>query len=165
MEVENKQEKTDEMTAACASAPAAAKKKKSVKEVLLFFLVSAGTGLIGIGTFTLLSKLNPFVQDAGIAFDLWLFFSEMLSVVLTCTFSFLLNKRYTFSFRSVKGGLLLYLLYYALTTPLGGIMIVALIKRGWQPILAKLLKMVINFVLDYLYCKLIIFKGKKIKEG
>ena len=80
--------------------------------------VSAGTGLIGIGTFTLLSKLNPFVQDAGIAFDLWLFFSEMLSVVLTCTFSFLLNKRYTFSFRSVKGGLLLYLLYYALTTPL-----------------------------------------------
>ena len=96
------------------------KKKKSVKEVLLFFLVSAGTGLIGIGTFTLLSKLNPFVQDAGIAFDLWLFFSEMLSVVLTCTFSFLLNKRYTFSFRSVKGGLLLYLLYYAVTTPLGG---------------------------------------------
>lgn len=88
MEVENKQEKTDETTAACASAPAAAKKKKSVKEVLLFFLVSAGTGLIGIGTFTLLSKLNPFVQDAGIAFDLWLFFSEMLSVVLTCTFSF-----------------------------------------------------------------------------
>ena len=63
MEVENKQEKTDEKTAACASAPAAAKKKKSVKEVLLFFLVSAGTGLIGIGTFTLLSKLNPFVQD------------------------------------------------------------------------------------------------------
>ena len=105
------------------------------------------------------------MQDAGIAFDLWLFFSEMLSVVLTCTFSFLLNKRYTFSFRSVKGGLLLYLLYYAVTTPLGGIMIVALIKRGWQPILAKLLKMVINFVLDYLYCKLIIFKGKKIKEG
>lgn len=74
MEVENKQEKTDETTAACSSAPAAAKKKKSVKEVLLFFLVSAGTGLIGIGTFTLLSKLNPFVQDAGIAFDLWLFF-------------------------------------------------------------------------------------------
>ena len=128
MEVENKQEKPDETTAACASAPAA-KKKKSVKEVLLFFLVSAGTGLIGIGTFTLLSKLNPFVQDAGIAFDLWLFFSEMLSVVLTCTFSFLLNKRYTFSFRSVKGGLLLYLLYYALTTPLGGIMIVALKER------------------------------------
>lgn len=31
--------------------------------------------------------------------------------------------------------------------------------------MAKLLKMVINFVLDYLYCKLIIFKGKKIKEG
>ena len=103
MEVENKQEKTDETTAACASAPAAAKKKKSVKEVLLFFLVSAGTGLIGIGTFTLLSKLNPFVQDAGIAFDLWLFFSEMLSVVLTCTFSFFAQQALYFQFQERQG--------------------------------------------------------------
>lgn len=165
MELDNKQEKNYGTTATDVIEQAAGKKRKSVKEVLLFFLVSAGTGLIGIGTFTLLSKFNPFEQSAGISFDLWLFCSEMLSVVLTCTFSFLLNKRYTFSFKSVKGGLLLYLAYYVITTPLGGIMIVALIKNGWLPILAKLLKMVINFVLDYLYCKLIIFKGKKIKQG
>lgn len=31
--------------------------------------------------------------------------------------------------------------------------------------IGKAAEMVINFVLDYLYCKLIIFKGKKIKEG
>lgn len=50
------------------------KKEKIRQGGSAVFLVSAGTGLIGIGTFTLLSKLNPFVQDAGIAFDLWLFF-------------------------------------------------------------------------------------------
>lgn len=160
MEVENKQEKTDETTAACASAPAAAKKKNPSRRFCCF------SGQRGYGAYRhrdvyAAVKAQPLRAGRGDCFRPLAVFSEMLSVVLTCTFSFLLNKRYTFSFRSVKGGLLLYLLYYALTTPLGGIMIVALIKRGWQPILAKLLKMVINFVLDYLYCKLIIFKGKK----
>lgn len=165
MKEEFKQEQQGETTATQASAPADKKPKKSFKEVVLFFLVSASTGILGIGTFALLSWLNPYDPAAGSPFDFWLFFSELISVVLTCTFSFLLNKRYTFSFRSVKGGLWFYLLYYAVTTPLGGIMIVALVKAGWPPILAKLLKMVINFVLDYLYCKFIIFKGKKLKKG
>ncbi|MFR7765745.1 MAG: hypothetical protein ACLU1U_00415 [Lachnospiraceae bacterium] len=59
MEVEQTR-KTDETTA--AQHRRLRRKKKKIRQEVLLFSGQRGYGLIGIGTFTLLSKLNPFVQ-------------------------------------------------------------------------------------------------------
>ncbi len=120
MEVENKQEKTDETTAACASAPAAAKKKKIRQGGSAVFSGQRGYGAYRHRDAYAAVKAQPLRAGRGDCFrPLAVFFRDAFGG-FDLYFQFLLNKRYTFSFRSVKGGLLLYLLYYAVTTPLGG---------------------------------------------
>jgi putative flippase GtrA len=131
-------------------------KSKTPKQIAKFLLASMLTGAIGLGSFWLLSHITvwdryPFGKE------IWLMTAEAVSVLFSCIFSFLVNKRFTFKQRGKKHGLLLYILYYVVSTPLGGLLIVALVKQGMLPVLAKIIKMCINVVLDFLYCKFVVF--------
>ncbi len=138
-------------------------KNKTPKQIAKFLLASMLTGAVGLGSFWLLSRIDTFDQYPY-GREIWLMSAEAVSVLFSCVFSFLVNKRFTFKQRGKKHGLLLYILYYVVTTPLGGLLIISLVNKGMPPVLAKVVKMCINVVLDFLYCKFIVFTPTKKEE-
>ncbi|MEG1581736.1 MAG: GtrA family protein [Clostridia bacterium] len=133
--------------------------KKSFKQILKQFLVflcfSLGAGLIEISSFSIIILFGNVIV------------ADVVSVVLSCLFNFTLNRKYTFkSVNNIYLGMVLYGLFYLVFTPLGALFIDFLVKAGVNEFLAKAIKMIINFVLDFLYCKFVIFKVKapKTKE-
>ncbi len=133
---------------------------KTPKQILRFFINATITGGMALGSFWLLSKLSPF-GDSQRAIGLWLMLAEAVSVLLSCVCNYLLNRRFTFRYSGNKYGLLLYVLYYAVTTPLAGLLIVWFVNKGLTPAVAKLIKMAINTVCDFLFCRFVVFKARK----
>lgn len=138
-------------------------KKSKKRSFWRFLLVSCLTGLMALGSFSLLVLIfdqseMPFSKDVGIVI------AEFFSVLWSCICSFLLNSKFTFKERNARrAGIFLYILFYAITTPLAGYMIVHLNRMGVDLILCKLIKMTINVFLDYAYCRFFIFKYIKKK--
>jgi putative flippase GtrA len=122
-----------------------------------FLLVSCITGTVGLGSFALLVSAFENIQNI-INYDVGIVIAEYLSVIWSCTCSFVLNSKFTFKGRKARRmGIFLYLAFYFITTPLGSWMIVALNNAGVYIIFCKIIKMTINVVLDYLYCRYFIF--------
>lgn len=160
MEVENKQEKTDETTAACASAPAAAKKKKSVKEVLLFFWSARVRGLSASGRLRCCQSSTPSCRTRGLLSTSGCFFRDAFGG-FDLYFQFFAQQALYFQFQERQGraaalSALLRAHHSARRNHDS-----RADKERMAADIGKAAEMVINFVLDYLYCKLIIFKGKK----
>ena len=122
-----------------------------------FLLVSSVTGLICLGTFWLIQHWCQ--QSDRIGEQAAVLIAEGVSVILSCIFSFLLNSKFTFTDRKARRmGILLYILYYVISTPLFAEMMVWLNGLGVHILLCKVIKMTINFAMDYLYCKYFIFR-------
>lgn len=122
-----------------------------------FLLVSCITGTVGLGSFALLVSIFDSIRDV-INYDIGIIIAEYLSVIWSCTCSFVLNSKFTFKGRQARRmGIFLYLAFYFVTTPLGSWMILALNNAGVYIIFCKIIKMTINVVLDYLYCRYFIF--------
>lgn len=131
--------------------------KAAVLQFLKFVCFSLGAGIIEFVSFTV---INLFCTRE----TLWI--AEVASVVLSCLFNFTLNRKYTFqSASNLYLGMALYGLYYAVATPLGVQFISFLIDSGWNEYLAKITKMLLNFILDFSYCKFFIFRIGKKKAG
>lgn len=128
-----------------------------------FALVSSITGLVGLGSFALLVMIfRDFISL--VSYDVGVVVAEFVSVLFSCVCSFFLNKKFTFRDRNARRlGILLYILYYAVTTPLASWAILWLNKAGINIILCKIIKMTVNLVLDFLYCRYFIFKYIKKK--
>lgn len=126
-----------------------------IKQFLKFLCFSLGAGIIELVSFTLIT-----LEAEG---EVWLLVAEVISVVLSCLFNFTLNRKYTFkAANNIVLGMLLYGAYYAVATPVGAMFIISLTRLGVNEFLAKAIKMLINFVIDFCYCKFFIFKiGKK----
>lgn len=131
--------------------------QKPRKNFWRFLLVSALTGTVGLGSFSLLVML--FEKLSGIiAYETGVVIAEYLSVLWSCVCSFALNSKFTFRGRKARRmGIVLYLIFYVVTTPLFSWMILALFRAGVHIVLCKVIKMTINVVLDYLYCRYFIF--------
>ncbi len=128
---------------------------KGILQFLQFLCFSLGAGVIEFVSFLLLSSI-------GSRNETMLIIAEVSSVVLSCLFNFTLNRKFTFrSTNNIVLGMFLYGLYYLIATPVGASFIVYLTRCGWADWLAKATKMALNFVLDFLYCKCIIFRQAK----
>ncbi|MEG2158410.1 MAG: GtrA family protein, partial [Clostridia bacterium] len=109
------------------------KKNKQV-HIFKFLAVSTLTGLVGLGTFALLTNINIvwdtlFGISTGIVTSdpFWITISEVVSVLFSSSVSFGLNKKFTFTGRRARRkGILLYLLYYLISTGLGALLIIYL---------------------------------------
>ncbi len=130
------------------------KQKSSFLQFLQFVCVSLGAGVIEYGTFALMTWI---VADN----KTMLVIAEVTSVVLSCLFNFTVNRKYTFhSSSNIPFGMLLYGVYYAfLATPAGVWFLLFLTQSGMHELLAKAVKMLVNFVFDYLFCKFILFQA------
>ena len=140
-------------------------KKQSAFQFLKFLCVSLGAGVVEFGSFTILDLIFRGVWHTDVLPKGTIIWIEIVSVVLSCLFNFTINRKFTFKAASnIVVGMILYGAYYAVATPLGALFITFLQTHGLNEFLAKAIKMVLNFIIDFLYCKFFIFNKKIFKE-
>lgn len=142
------------------------KDKITKKSLTSFALISCITGLLALGAFMLLMYVYGLIfADADLIYrDVAVFVAEYISVIISCLFSFSLNKRLTFSDRNARrAAKWLYVLYYFVVTPFYAWFMVSLINAGVPDFVAKLIKMTINLFTDFLYCRYFLFRYLKRK--
>lgn len=123
--------------------------KNDLKRFGKFLFFSLGAGIIQIGTFAILYDV--------LHIDYWI--SYLTSLVLSVLFNFTINKEYTFkSADNVPKCMLLVFLFYCVFTPVTTISGNALETSGWDGNIVMVLTMVLNFVLEYLYCAFFVYR-------
>lgn len=133
------------------------KKLTKMQETINFFKFvgfSISAGVIQILVFTLLSELvfNDANNDYGISY----FIALTASVLWNFTF----NRKFTFkSANNVTVALLLVLCYYCMFTPLSITWGIALTNAGWNEYLVLGMTMIINFVTEFLWNRLVVYRN------
>ena len=114
-----------------------------------FLFFSLGAGIIQVGTFAILYDV--------LHIDYWI--SYLTSLVLSVLFNFTVNKAYTFkSADNIPKCMLLVFLFYCVFTPVTTIGGNALETSGWDGNIVMVLTMILNFLLEYLYCTFIVYR-------
>ena len=114
-------------------------------QAVKFTLFSASAGIIQLVSFELLSK----------ALKLPYWGSYLTALCLSVLWNFTFNRRYTF--RSDAMGLVA--LFYAVFTPLSTWGGSALTNAGWNEDLVLIFTMLLNFVLEFLYQKFVVYRN------
>lgn len=124
-------------------------RKREIWRAVKFTLFSASAGIIQIGSFTLMNEL--------IGWSYWV--SYLISLVLSVVWNFTLNRKYTFqSAANVPVAMAKVLAYYAVFTPLSTLLEKWLTETvGWNEYLVTAINMVLNFVTEYIYDRLVVF--------
>ena len=128
--------------------------KKELLRSLKFVLFSASAGIIQVASFTLLNEL--------LSISYWV--SYLVSLVLSVLWNFTLNRKYTFqSATNVPIAMAKVAVFYLVFTPLSTWWTAVLTgpSVGWNEYLVLVLTMLINFVTEYLFQRLVVF-GKSI---
>ena len=125
-------------------------KRKEVIRSLKFLLFSISAGIIELAAFSLLNELTE-----------WSYWPcYLIALALSVLWNFTLNRRYTFqSAGNVPRAMALVFLFYCVFTPvstvLGSYLADTLL---WNEYLVTALNMVSNFVLEYLFDRLVVFR-------
>ncbi len=125
--------------------------KAQMWQAIKFTLFSVSAGVIQIGSFALLELL---IEGYWIPY--------LTSLLLSILWNFTLNRRYTFkSAANVPVAMAKVLGFYAVFTPLstwlGNVAAVA----GAHEFLVLGVTMLLNFVLEFLFCKFVVYRGKE----
>lgn len=125
--------------------------KKNWLQVLKFTLFSISAGLIQIGSFAI---FELFIQNYWVCY--------LPSLLLSILWNFTLNRRYTFkSAANVKVAMLKVLGFYAVFTPLSTWLGDLAEKAGWNDFLILACTMIANFILEFLFCKFVVYRGQE----
>ena len=126
-------------------------KKKELLRTVKFVLFSASAGIIQVGSFALLETV----------FHLPYWPSYLTSLILSVLWNFTFNRRYTFrSDANVARSMVLVGLFYVVFTPASTWWGDALTRAGWNDFLVLAVTMILNFVLEYLYQRFVVYRGK-----
>lgn len=125
--------------------------KAQMWQAIKFTLFSVSAGVIQIGSFALLELL---IEGYWIPY--------LTSLLLSILWNFTLNRRYTFkSAANVPVAMAKVLGFYAVFTPLstwlGNVAAVA----GAHEFLVLGVTMLLNFVLEFLFCKFVVYRGQE----
>ena len=124
--------------------------RQTAWQFIKFTLFSISAGLIQAGAFALLNELT------GLPY--WP--SYLIALVLSVVWNLTFNRRFTFrSSVNMCKAMALVLAYYAVFTPLSTWWGDALTGIGWNEYLVLGGTMVINFVTEYLFQSLVVFRG------
>lgn len=127
------------------------KENKNVWQAVKFTLFSASAGVIQIGSFAL---LEIFIEDYWIPY--------LISLVLSILWNFTLNRRYTFkSAANVPVAMAKVFGFYLVFTPLSTYLGNLAEDRGMHDFLILIVTMLANFVLEFLFCKFVVYRGKE----
>lgn len=125
-------------------------KKKEVLRSLKFLIISISAGLVQIGSFAVLELIFPN--------NYWL--AYLPSLLLSIIWNFTINRKVTFkSANNVKVAMLLVLAFYAVFTPLSTWLGDLAAKAGVNDFIVLAVTMIANFVLEYVYTRLVVYRG------
>ena len=126
-------------------------RKKEVIRSLKFLLFSISAGVIELAAFSLLNELT--------SWSYWPCY--LVALALSVLWNFTLNRRYTFqSANNVHRAMALVFAFYCVFTPLSTFLGSFLADTlGWNEYLVTILNMAANFILEYLYDRLVVFRG------
>jgi len=124
--------------------------KQDLWQMLKFTLFSISAGIIQVVSFTVFETV----------FHMPYWPSYLISLILSVLWNFTFNRRYTFrSDANVPRSMALVGLFYLVFTPVTTIGGNALTKAGWNDFIVLALTMILNFVLEYLYQRFVVYRG------
>lgn len=127
------------------------KSKKELWQALKFTLFSISAGVIQIGSFAI---MEIFIQDYWIPY--------LISLVLSILWNFTLNRRYTFkSAANVPIAMAKVFGFYLVFTPLSTYLGDMAEGAGVNDFIILIVTMLTNFVTEFLFCKLVVYRGKE----
>ena len=127
------------------------KDKAQIWQAIKFTLFSVSAGVIQIGSFAL---LELFIEGYWIPY--------LTSLLLSILWNFTLNRRYTFkSAANVPVAMAKVLGFYAVFTPLSTWLGNMAAVAGAHEFLVLGITMLANFVLEFLFCKLVVYRGQE----
>ena len=125
--------------------------KKQFLQALKFTVFSVSAGVIQIGSFAL---LEIFIKDYWIPY--------LISLVLSILWNFTLNRRYTFkSAANVPIAMAKVFGFYLIFTPLSTYLGNIAEGYGTNDFVILIVTMLANFVLEFLFCKFVVYRGKE----
>ena len=126
-------------------------KKQSLGQALKFTLFSISAGLIQIGSFSI---LELFIQDYWIPY--------LISLILSILWNFTLNRKYTFkSAANIPVAMAKVFGFYLVFTPVSTYLGNLAEAHGCNDFLILAITMLANFVLEFLFCKFVVYRGKE----
>lgn len=127
------------------------KEKKELWQAVKFTLFSVSAGVIQVGSFAL---LEIFIKTYWIPY--------LTSLVLSILWNFTLNRRYTFkSAANVPVAMAKVFGFYLVFTPLSTWLGALAEGRGVNDFLVLAVTMLANFVLEFLFCKFVVYRGQE----
>ena len=126
-------------------------KKKQLWQVVKFTLFSISAGIIQVGSFAL---FEIFIKTYWIPY--------LVSLLLSILWNFTLNRRFTFqSAANVPVAMAKVLGFYAVFTPLSTWLGSVAEGAGAPDFLILAITMLSNFVLEFLFCKFVVYRGQE----
>lgn len=127
------------------------KDKGQVMQALKFTLFSISAGIIQIASFAI---LEIFIEEYWIPY--------LTSLILSILWNFTLNRRYTFkSAANVPVAMAKVFGFYVVFTPISTWLGDLAEQNGGNDFVILIITMVANFVLEYLFCKLVVYRGQE----
>ena len=125
--------------------------KKNFLQALKFTLFSVSAGVIQVGAFAL---LEIFIKTYWIPY--------LVSLVLSILWNFTLNRRYTFqSAANVPVAMAKVFGFYLVFTPLSTYLGDLAEANGVNDFLILIVTMLANFILEFLFCKFVVYRGQE----
>ena len=131
-------------------------KKQSILQVVKYTLFSVSAGIIQAVSFTRLFQLL-----LGAKQELY-WVCHIAALILSVLWNFTLNRKYTFqSAANVPVAMLKVAGFYVVFTPMSAWLGQLLANTGCPGLLVEALTMIANFVLEFLFCKFLVYRGKE----
>lgn len=128
-----------------------AKDKSQMWQAIKFTLFSVSAGIIQIVSFAI---LEIFIKDYWVPY--------LISLVLSIIWNFTLNRKYTFkSATNVPIAMAKVFGFYLVFTPVSTYLGSLAEKNGGDDFVILILTMLSNFVLEYLFCKFVVYRGQE----
>ena len=125
--------------------------RKQFWQAVKFTLFSISADVIQIGSFAL---LEIFIKDYWIPY--------LISLVLSILWNFTLNRRYTFkSAANVPVAMAKVFGFYLVFTPLSTYLGDLAEGYGVNDFIILIVTMLANFVLEFLFCKFVVYRGQE----
>lgn len=127
------------------------KDKGQVIQALKFVAFSISAGVIQIGSFAI---LEIFIKDYWIPY--------LISLILSIIWNFTLNRHFTFkSAANVPIAMAKVFGFYLVFTPLSTYLGNLAESHGGKDFVILIVTMLANFILEYLFCKFIVYRGQE----
>ncbi len=125
--------------------------KKQLFQAVKFTLFSISAGAIQVVSFAL---MEIFIKEYWIPY--------LTSLVLSILWNFTLNRRFTFkSAANIPVAMAKVFGFYLIFTPLSTYLGNMAEKQGINDFIILAITMLSNFVLEFLFCKFVVYRGKE----